>query len=149
MPRWHKGKKMNTILRYVLFLVCMLTATSVLACRCNPPELSDAYKSASLVVHASVNDVVTMPSGEGSTAILEIKKAWKAVSPARIAAISLTNCNFPWEKAQEYILFLTQESNGIYSTDRCTGSIPINGQSDTVNWLEKNATPQSIKLDIR
>lgn len=136
---------MKLIVRYVLIGVCVLMAENALACRCQQPAIADSYKNASLVVHARVNDIVIAPSGEGSTAILEIKKAWKAESPSRIAAISLTNCHFLWEKTKEYIVFLTEEPNGLYSTDKCKGNLQIDSHPEIIKWLQNNATPQTIK----
>ncbi len=140
---------MSIIPRYILVLICMLSATSAIACRCKQPSLEDAYKNASLVVHASVKDVVTMPSGEGNTTILEIKNAWKAMSPARLAVISLTNCHYIWENQQEYIIFLTEEPNGMYSTDRCRANNKIDSKPDMLEWLNKNASAQKVNMEIR
>jgi hypothetical protein len=140
---------MKMKLHYILIGLSAMTANTALACRCQQPAVSDAYNDAALVVHARVTDIVTVPSGEGSTAILEIKKAWKAASPARIAAISLTNCHFPWDKQKEYIIYLTEEPNGLYSTDKCKGNQQIDDYPEIIKWLESNATSQKVNANIQ
>jgi hypothetical protein len=140
---------MKIKLHFMLIAFCVMTANTAIACRCQQPEASDSYNDASLVVRARVADIVTAPSGEGSTAILEITDAWKAESPSRIAVISLTNCHFPWEKKKEYIVFLSEEPNGLYSTDRCKGNQQTDNHPNIIEWLEGNATPQKIDTNTR
>jgi hypothetical protein len=66
---------MKMKLHYILIGISAMTANTALACRCQQPAVSDAYNDAALVVHARVTDIVTVPSGEGSTAIIGNQKS--------------------------------------------------------------------------
>ncbi len=117
-----------------------LATTQAYACRCKQPSMQEAYDASALVVQANVSDFATMPSGEGNVAILKVKQAWKKQAPGKISVISLTNCHYSWEVAKEYIVFLMEESNGMYSTDRCMGNLSSESSEDAVKWLEENST---------
>lgn len=122
---------------------------SAYACRCVPPSHASAYSMADLVVRATITDVVVAPSSEGSTAILDVAKSWKNSSPARIAAITLTGCSFPWRKDKEYIVFLFREANGIYSTGRCVGNQDISRSEPLLEWLNSNAQLAPVATAIK
>ncbi len=108
---------------YPLFIVAsLLIPNTVFACRCEAPGIDAAYKQSSMVVFANVQDVITAPSGEGSTAILKINRWWKSKSPEKITVNSLSNCSYSWKSGKNYLLFLNLESNGLYSTGLCAGN---------------------------
>jgi hypothetical protein len=75
-----------------------------------------------MVVYANVQDFIASPSNEGGTAIIFISDWWKSTSPKKIVVNSITNCGFSFEIGKSYLLFLNQESNGLFYTDNCSGN---------------------------
>ncbi len=120
-------------------ILLSLVTTHAYACRCTQPSMQEAYDASALVVQANVSDFAGMPSGEGNVAILKIKQAWKGQALDKISVISLTNCHFSWEVDKEYIVFLYEEPNGMYSTDRCMGNVSGEEGERAVKWLEENS----------
>jgi len=96
-----------------------------------------------MVVRVTVDDVVPMPSGEGSTAVVSVKASWKTSSPARLIINTFTSCAFNWKTGGEYILFLIKESNGLYSTDRCVGSRLANDLK-AIQWLNQHGKKMQV-----
>jgi len=135
---------MKKILPISIFILLLLTETTVLACRCNPPDVARAWKDASLVVRVKVDDVIILPSGEGSSAIVTVAASWKKDSPKRLVVSSFTNCAFNWKAGKEYVLFLRKESNGLYSSDRCMGNRPGN-DLDAIKWLDQHGQVKKVK----
>ncbi|VAW74052.1 hypothetical protein MNBD_GAMMA15-1742 [hydrothermal vent metagenome] len=122
-----------------LAIFLSLTTTQAYACRCNQPSMQEAYDASALVVQANVSDFASMPSGEGNVAILKTKQTWKGQALDKISVISLTNCHFSWEVDKQYIVFLHEESNGMYSTDKCMGNVSGEEGESAVRWLEENS----------
>ncbi len=134
-------------MRKILFIIigCVLfSVTSTFACRCVNPENKDAYAKANVIVQAIVKDIIISPSGEGGTAVIEVSNCWKTNAPSRMAVVSLTNCAFLWEINKEYILFIFQEKNGIYSSDRCSGNKNIDSSKSLLEWLNKHGKTKAV-----
>lgn len=119
-----------------------LTTTHAYACRCKQPSIQEAYDAAALVVQADVSDFASLPSGRGNVAILKIKQAWKGQALDKISVVSLTNCHFSWEVDKEYIVFLYEEPNGMYSTNKCMRNVSGKKAESAVKWLEENGMPK-------
>lgn len=114
-----------------LMVLCFLfLSTSAFACRCKEPSIEQTFKSSSMVVYATVKDFIPSPLDEGGTAIILIDTWWKSSSPEKIVVNSLTNCRFNFEINKSYLLFLKQESSGLFYTDKCSGNKDLTSKDE-------------------
>lgn len=120
------------------FLLCTaLISTPSFACKCKQLGIQKNYKNSSMVVYATVQDFIPSPSNEGGTAIISIDEWWKSASPKRIVVNSLTSCSFNFSKEKKYLLFLNEESTGLFYTDNCSGNRELKSANEYNVELEK------------
>lgn len=106
---------------FLCFLMWFLSE-SVLACQCKDQNIDINCRNSDMVVYATIQDFIASPSADGGTAVLAIDRWWKSSSPRKIVTNSLTSCGLDFETGDSWLLFLNKESNGLFSTDRCSGN---------------------------
>ena len=87
------------------------------------------------MVYASVTDYILSPTNEGGTAVISIIKFWKSTTPIKLVVNSLTSCGFNFEVGKDYLLFLHQDSTGLFYTDSCSGNKILNSKNEFDNTL--------------
>lgn len=126
----------------VFYVFLLLVPQLAIACRCTEPSIESAYNQADIVLRAKVEDVVEAPTGEGLTAILDISQSWKKSTKARAIVNTLTDCYYPFEKGKEYIVFVTIDPTGFYSTGKCNGNKSVTEAGALIQWLNQHASTQ-------
>lgn len=119
-----------------LAVVLLSMATETLACRCKAPDLEAAYADAGLVILGAVSDYVPAPEGMGGTAVVSLQREWKQSAPPKLIVNSLTSCYFDFVQGAQYMLFLKQDSNGLYYTTACQGNVNANEDPAVVERIE-------------
>src|SRR5690606_7487851 len=132
------------MLRRILAVLAICSATDAIACRCNNPGVEEALENADLAVIGTVAEQAPLAGEEGTVAIVAIEQHWsghstKGKQPARkIGVISITNCHFSWTKETRYLTSLTRDDHGLYSTIRCHGNRPASEAGKDIEWLKQH-----------
>lgn len=116
--------------------VMLSMATEAFACRCKTPDLAAAYADAELVILGTVSDYIPAPEGMGGTAVVSLRGEWKQSAPSELVVNSVTSCYFDFVQGTEYLLFLKQDSNGLYYTTACQGNLNAENDSALVERIE-------------
>ena len=124
-------------LTHYIFLFFLALPAQSFACKCKELSIQKNFNNSSMVVYATVKDFIPSPSNEGGTAVLLIDNWWKSNSPQKIVVNSLTSCGFNFEANKSYLLFLNQESNGLFYTDKCSGNKELKSKDEFTTALEK------------
>jgi hypothetical protein len=112
----------TTIACIILLSFLFLAPRAVLACRCQTPPTSLAYKQADAVVVAKVVHIENRASDE-QVATLEASQVWKQDMPARVLVLGGGKiCGHFFEVDQEYVLYLRINQDGTYVTSNCVGN---------------------------
>jgi hypothetical protein len=109
------------------------------ACRClEPSSAAAAYRSADAAVVGKVLTVAPGPGHDESEAIIEIGEAWKSEMLKTVRVSTGTDCGFTFAKGGSYLLFLSRDAAGRYSTERCMGNRELGKAASFLTWLRKN-----------
>jgi hypothetical protein len=130
------------ILTLCLFVVLILSASSVSACSCDPPKPRKLFRDARVVFVGEVVDITdsTVPLGKGfpplSSAVkFKISKYWKGVKGSEITVLSdlggLPCHQFAFRKGETYFVYAFGKD--LISITGCTRS----GQIDADYVIEQ------------
>jgi len=126
------------------FLVVFASARRVSACRClEPKSAATAYGAAHAVVAGKVIEV-TRPRPDETEVTVEVAAVWKADMPKLLRVTTSTDCAFPFQSGNDYLLFLYQDSSAAYSTERCMGNREKSKAATFLAWLKKNGREGTI-----
>lgn len=108
----------------IIFLLSLSINTQ--ACRCLAPNIEQAFESSDNVVMGKVIESVKLDKYEGKLTIVTVLKSWKGETFPKIGITSITNCSAYFKKGEEYLIFLSKEPLGLFSTNICSGNKLLN-----------------------
>lgn len=146
----------HNFLILAILLILFSIPSAVYACRCKMPTASNAYKNAA-VVAVVVAESVQKLEEEKQTAVLRVSQVWKQDVPALInVSAGGKVCGYFFEENKEYIVYLSKNKAGEFSTQNCVGNKSVNQPQfplltklakEDISWLKKNGKAGRINAE--
>lgn len=117
------------LIKIVVTIFLLFMPAKSMACRCVEQSYTDNYQAADMVFHANVTEFMPDLTGEGGLAFLKVKLWWKVKNPIMkknkdLIVGTRTNCAFDFKMGETYLVFIKEDQNGLYYTNRCMGNKP-------------------------
>ena len=120
-------------------LLVILGSIQTYACTCVKNQSQrKLYQQAGAVVVGTIISVETIDQKTQTTrATFEVEQAWKTDAAAQIIIITGDSCAFVFEKAGKYLLYLSKNDDGNWSTSVCSGNKKREQAGKSISWLKK------------
>ena len=155
----------RSVLSIGFVLMVQLVAADGLACSCSGASAEEAYGRADAVVQGHVSDVdrgyirfvhcalrfwmaryvnISVPKPEdmdfacGTRATIQVEYQWKGEPDDELLVVTGRghgDCGFPFQADKRYLLYLYRSDEAFYTTDICSGSLPIEMAGEDIAFL--------------
>lgn len=108
------------------------------ACRCSKLSFKAAFQQADSIVVAEVVQLSGDINAEGVKARLKVSQSWKQPVETELWVTTRTTCAFEFKLGESYLLYLNSTASG-YSTNHCSGNLPLKQAEKTLFWLNNKS----------